>query len=376
MSSENNKVGDATTYWNYIRVEDLLDLQGGLNRDESQLGNEEVLFITVHQVFELWFKLVIRELKSARDLFTAERVAEQELSGVVGRLERITAIFRVAASHFEVVETLNTREYLEFRNKLMPASGFQSAQMRQMEILIGLKPEDRLSFGQDGSYLDALKEASGEPSSAYERVARQIEDGPTLKDAVEEWLLRTPIDGTPFDAPDADERLAGFVDRFLAAHASEVDVSCERALEVAAEAERDRLLAMYAREKQSVDEFLRPSAAAGGKRTQRIRTAMLFIETYRELPLLAWPREVLANLIVLEQSFSIFRQRHARMVERVIGRRTGTGGSVGVDYLDKTALKYRVFSDLWAIRTLMIRPSATPPLTGADFYDFKTSTRS
>ena len=56
----------------------------------------------------------------------------------------------------------------------------------------------------------------------------------------------------------------------------------------------------------------------------------------------------------------IFRQRHARMVERVIGRRTGTGGSAGVDYLDQTALRYRVFRDVWAVRTLLIRETALP----------------
>jgi tryptophan 2,3-dioxygenase len=102
-----------------------------------------------------------------------------------------------------------------------------------------------------------------------------------------------------------------------------------------------------------------------------MRAAMLFIETYRELPLLAWPREVLDGLVELEQLFVIFRQRHARMVERVIGRRTGTGGSSGVDYLDATT-KYRIFRDLWAIRTLQIRREAAPALTDAAFYGFRS----
>jgi tryptophan 2,3-dioxygenase len=58
------------------------------------------------------------------------------------------------------------------------------------------------------------------------------------------------------------------------------------------------------------------------------------------------------------------------MVERVIGRRTGTGGSAGVDYLDETALAYRVFRDLWAVRTLQIRRQAVPPLGNPGFYGF------
>ena len=100
---------------------------------------------------------------------------------------------------------------------------------------------------------------------------------------------------------------------------------------------------------------------------------MLFIETYRDLPLLAWPREVLESLVELEELLVVFRQRHARMVERVIGRRTGTGGSSGVEYLDQTALKYRVFRDLWAIRTLQIRREDAPPLANADYYGFKSA---
>jgi len=137
------------------------------------------------------------------------------------------------------------------------------------------------------------------------------------------------------------------------------------------EKDRERLTARYAEEKRAVAAFLNPTAEEGGARTRRIRAAMVFILTYRELPLLAWPRDLLDGLIELEQAFVIFRQRHARMVERVIGRRTGTGGSAGVDYLDNTALAYRIFRDLWAVRTLQIRAVAVPPPTDPGFYGFK-----
>ncbi|MFN7696966.1 MAG: tryptophan 2,3-dioxygenase family protein, partial [Deltaproteobacteria bacterium] len=100
----------------------------------------------------------------------------------------------------------------------------------------------------------------------------------------------------------------------------------------------------------------------------RVRAALVFIESYRELPLLAFPREVIDALVALEQAFVIFRQRHARMVERVIGRRVGTGGSAGVDYLDQTALRYRIFHDLWATRTLLVRRTALPPVEAPEAY--------
>ncbi len=364
-----------TNYWDYIRVEELLALQGGLEHDDSKIANDEVLFITVHQVFELWFKLILREMRSARDLFRHERVAEQQLSGAVRGLKRITTILRMAQQHFEVMETLTTREYLAFRDKLMGASGFQSAQLRQIEILFGLDESDRIPLGIDGDYKKALRSFGGDASPALERVERSLGDMPTLKSAIESWLYRAPIDGVaPSDAR-ARAELDRFIEAYLAAHAACVDAARDRALSLDwGDADRDRLSERYEAEKRSTRAFFEPTDAEGGARTRRIRTAMTFIVTYRELPLLAWPREVLDALVELEQLFVIFRQRHARMVERVIGRRTGTGGSAGVDYLDQTALKYRIFRDLWAVRTLQIPLSAAPALQRPEFYGFKSAT--
>lgn len=366
-----------TVYWEYLRLQELLSLQGGLAGEDAaaaeELENEEVLFITVHQVFELWFQVVLRELRSARDLFTGPVVAEQELSGAAERLRRIATIFRTGVKHFEVVETLGTREYLQFRRKLMPASGFQSDQLRRIEILFGLEEDERIPLGAPGSHLSALQGEGGESTPAFERVQAQLADRPTLKEAIEGWLLRTPIGGVPHDHPQADERLDEFVQGYLAAHAGEVQRDEDHAVRVfSRSADRDHVHALYAKESAGVRAFLHPTEDEGGARRRRVRAAMLFIETYRELPLLAWPREILAGLIEVEQAFLVFRQRHARMVERVIGKRTGTGGSAGVDYLDKTALEYRIFRDLWAIRTLMVQPEAAPELGSAEFYGFRT----
>jgi tryptophan 2,3-dioxygenase len=360
-----------TNYWDYIHVEELLALQGGLVHDDSKIENDEVLFITVHQVFELWFKLILREMRSARDLFRSDQVAEQELSGAVRGLKRISTILRMAQQHFEVMETLTTREYLAFRDKLMGASGFQSAQLRQIEILFGLDESARIPLGIDGDYKKALRSFGGDASPALERVEQSLADMPTLKATIENWLHRAPIDGVRPSDPNADAELSRFIESYLAAHAACVDAARDRALSLDwGDADRSRLSERYETEKRSTRAFFEPGAEEGGERTRRIRAAMTFIVTYRELPLLAWPREVLDALVELEQLFVIFRQRHARMVERVIGRRTGTGGSAGVDYLDQTALKYRIFRDLWAVRTLQIPLSATPELQRPEFYGF------
>jgi tryptophan 2,3-dioxygenase len=246
-----------------------------------------VLFITVHQVFELWFKLILRELRTARDLFTAKHVAEQELSGAVRSLGRATAVLRVSFGHWEVMETMTTREFLAFREKLIPASGFQSAQLRQIEILMGLAESDRIGMGPAGGeagYLAALKAAHGGASPAFDRVKAQLEDGPSLKDAIHSWLWRTPIDGCDPQHPQAEQRLDAFLENFLAAHARETDSGCEHAIALAdTDAERQALRMRYETEKKSVRDFFSPSEAEGGARRRRIRAAMLFIETYREL---------------------------------------------------------------------------------------------
>lgn len=116
---------------------------------------------------------------------------------------------------------------------------------------------------------------------------------------------------------------------------------------------------MAARQKanrEQAADWLRPAG-----RVNRVRAALLFIESYRELPMLAWPRQLLDQVVELEEAILLFRFSHARMVERMIGQRVGTGGSSGVGYLDST-LQYRVFKDVWQVRTLLIKKDALFPL--------------
>jgi len=366
-----------TTYWDYIRVEDVLRLQGGLDADDSALSNDEVLFITVHQIDELWFKLIVRELVSVRDLFAREQVPEQSLASAARGLRRIELLFHQVARHFALMETMTTRDYLAFRDKLSPASGFQSAQLREIEILLGLKKELRVPFGHREAYLDALKHPDGSDSPASLRVAKRLSDTPTLLGAMEAWLHRTPIMGSTPKDPGDEEVVRAFAEAYLEGHARESARARELAdhewLDAGA---REKLDDRFAAERDGARRFLFAEDVPEDERARRmrIRAALVFVESYRELPLLAWPREILDSIVALEQACLIFRQRHARMVERVIGRRTGTGGSKGVDYLDKTALTYRVFEDVWAVRTLQIRRAALPPVKDADFYGLVAET--
>lgn len=364
------------TYWDYIRVEDLLALQGGVEGDEALLGDDEVRFVVIHQIDELWFKLALRELATARDLFARVPVPESALASAVAGLRRVAAIFGLAANHFALMETMRTQDYLTFRDKLHPASGFQSAQLREIEILLGLDERDRVLFGNEASYRDALRAPDGGPSPASRRVERRLADLPTLKTAVYSWLSRTPIHGrTPQDEGDAGA-VAAFVREYLQGHRR----LCERALEHAvlvqalSPADRERLRGRYEAQFAGARTHLEATDTPPAERaaTQRLRAAILFVDSNRELPLLSWPGQVIDALIECEQAMLVFRQRHARMVERVIGRRVGTGGSDGVAYLDETALRYRIFTEIWAARTLLLPPDLSPPVEDRDFYGLRT----
>jgi len=173
--------------------------------------------------------------------------------------------------------------------------------------------------------------------------------------------------------PDDDARVASFIEAYAAAHATSARTALGYALDAARTPEESaRLAGRYEREIAVAADFLAAIDVPEERRAHvsRVRAALVFIESYRELPLLAWPRAVIDAVVAFEQAFVLFRQRHARMVERVIGRRTGTGGSAGVEYLDQTALRYRIFRDVWAVRTILVQERLLPPLEHAERYGF------
>ena len=361
-------------YWDYIKTEELLSLQGGFENDENALSNDEVVFVVVHQVYELWFKLVLRELETARSVFRQNPVPDIELANAARSLRRVVSLFEQAIPHFRVMETLTTRDYLGFRDPLIPASGFQSAQLREIEVLLGLEDSMRLPMGREGSFLAALESSDGSPSPSLERVRKRMASGPSLKTLLYEWLGRTPINGHA-----TQESADRFARAFIAAHEAEIENRIALAKQNALTADDiARLEERYRGEIKFAERFLlaedEPELNEESRAfRRRVRAAVVFLESYRELPRLAWPREVIDLVLAVEQQMLIWRQRHARMVERVIGRRTGTGGSAGVDYLDKTALQYRIFGDFWAVRTILLRKPSVPLIENEEAYGFTTT---
>jgi tryptophan 2,3-dioxygenase len=123
--------GGLLTYGSYLHLNDLLAQQVP---ESNPPAHDELLFITIHQVYELWFKLVLSELTDARNRMLA---GEAYLPRV--RLERTQSIMRVLIAQVDVIDTMTPQDFLAFRTKLAPASGFQSAQFREIEFISGLK---------------------------------------------------------------------------------------------------------------------------------------------------------------------------------------------------------------------------------------------
>jgi tryptophan 2,3-dioxygenase len=360
------------TYWDYLKLDRLLALQGGLDDAEELLKPDELHFVIVHQAFELWFKLVLREVRLARDHLSEPRVPEERIPYVVHHLRRVAEIFKLAVEQFRVMETLTPQDFLDFRDKLIPASGFQSYQLRCIEILLGLDEAQRIAYGQTDAlkHIHDLAERSRAGAAAWAAIEAARKEV-SLRTALHDWLYRTPIHGSSPGEPGDEQVVSGFLAEYLAAAGRQ---HAEQAGRMAAEhggASLEQLRARFAETERTSRDFLQACDVEPERQAhmRRIRAALLFIESYRELPLLAWPRLLLDTIVELEEHLVLWRTRHARMVERTIGRRLGTGGSSGVDYLDQTS-RYRIYTELWAVRTLLLRRDALPPLRNRAFYGF------
>src|SRR5207247_277962 len=121
------------SYNKYLRVSELIDLQTCLS---SPAQHDELLFITVHQAYELWFKQILHEIDAAIALMKSDRPAEAALA-----LRRVVEIEKLLIAQIHILETMTPIAFLGFRDELNPASGFQSMQFREIEFVSGLKHE-------------------------------------------------------------------------------------------------------------------------------------------------------------------------------------------------------------------------------------------
>jgi tryptophan 2,3-dioxygenase len=253
--------GARLTYGSYLQLEGLLAAQ----RLESQ-AHDELLFITIHQVYELWFKQLLHEATAARDAMLDDDADVDQLWWAQHLLQRMHVIERVLVQQIDVLETMTPQDFLQFRQQLAPASGFQSVQYRELEFLSGAK---------DPSFVERFK---GLTPAETERLRRRLEE-PTLWDAFLHVLARRGL-----------------------------DVADEHAI------------------------------------TESVRRAAHDRASYADVWALA------EALLQHDELAAAWRARHVVMVERMIGAKTGTGGSTGVSYL-RSRQNLRYYPLLWDLRS-------------------------
>jgi len=230
--------------------------------------HDEMLFIIIHQVYELWFKQLLHEIDTI-----IEHLNRDEPLSAHRLIRRCIEIERVLVNQIAVLETMTPTDFLTFRDHLMPASGFQSFQFRELEFVCGLK-DKRLVAGFE----------AGTPERA--RLEARLEK-PSLGEAFYGLLRRRGFDLPEGDEPESKETRIRELGR------------------------------LYRDAEQHYDVFL-----------------------------------LVENLIEMDEVFSLWRLHHIKMVERMIGAKTGTGGSEGAAYLKKTVDR-QFFPDLWELRSYL-----------------------
>src|SRR6478735_10590751 len=269
MSDENfvsfGEEGALLTYGSYLRLPQLLDAQ---HLESEPPAHDELLFITIHQVYELWFQQLLHEADTVREALISTQADSggRDLWFARHLLSRMHVIERVLVQQIDVLETMTPQDFLEFRQRLAPASGFQSVQFRELEFMSGAK---------DARYLERFK---------------------GITDAERQHLDARLAEPTLWDA-------------FVA------------------------VLASF-------------GLAAGSD--EEISASMRTVAHDRDQYAVVWA--LAEALLQHDELAASWRARHVVMVERMIGSKSGTGGSSGSAYL-RSRLPLQYYPLLWELRS-------------------------
>lgn len=343
-------------YADYLGLDKLLSSQSLKSAEHGPPAHDEHLFIIVHQVYELWFKQILHELDSVLGIFNQEYVDEKNVGTAVLRLGRITEIQKLLIEQIRVLETMTALDFLEFRDVLYPASGFQSHQFRLIENKLGMMPDQRLLYNKEAYYTHL--------SAEYQKAVKEAEGGLSLFQLVERWLERTPFiefEGFKFwehYRSAVDEMLQADRQSILANAISSEEEKQQQLREVAANEENFAALLDERKHNEFVKERKR-------RLSHKATEAALLIHLYRDEPILHIPSRLLTVLMDMDEQWTMWRYRHALMVHRMIGNKLGTGGSTGYNYLKATVDKYKIFGDLFNLSTFLIPRSRMPELPAA-----------
>jgi len=254
------------TYTKYLKLDDLLSLQQPASDPPE---HDEMLFIVIHQVYELWFKELLHEFGKIKIDFSANRIPD-----AIHTLKRCRMILKTLVGQIDILETMTPMSFKSFRDRLDTASGFQSVQFREVEFVLGYKRPEMLKYHAEGGPGRATLAARLRERSVIDHFHDLLEHhGVTIPESLRRRDLAQPLE------PNED-----------------------------------------------------------------IQRGILRL--YTSVPELAILFELMTDI---DEGHQEWRYRHVKLVERTIGNKKGTGGSLGVAFLKKS-LFIPVFPDLWAIR--------------------------
>ena len=347
------KKNKENNYQDYLRIHDLLNLQNPISVKNGTIAHEEMLFIITHQVYELWFKQILYELDSILKIFQKDYIVEKEIGVINSRILRIIEIQKILLDQITVLETMTPLDFLEFRDLLVPASGFQSTQFRLLEIKMGLQSSDRIYFKKQNYKKDL--------NYSQKEILSKAEKKPSLFDGVNNWLNRTPfLDLEGFKFWDSYQKA---VSQSLQNQKNDFLMDSTLSLQEKKQLEKEHnisyknFIAIFDNEKHNV-------LVKNGKRrlSYKAMQASLLIFLYRDEPVLHLPFQLLTNLIDMEKYLTSWKHLHSQMALRMIGRMTGTGGSPGYSYLKATVDNKKIFSDFMNLTTYFLPRSKLPEL--------------
>ena len=318
----------AVQYHDYLQLDKILNAQSLESEKHNLVAHDEMLFIVIHQAYELWFKQLHHEVDSIVGIMNKPALNDNspELQTVVHRLSRCVTILRVLVHQIDIMETMTPMDFLDFRDMLRPASGFQSWQFKELEAKLGLKFEER--HGKE-YYTAQLRKK-------HVDIIKKAEGGKSLLQLLNGWLERMP-----FLKDGADK---SFWNNYKETYKGSL-----------AEAEKNNLAGfdeIFADTSSPDNSTLSPAACR----------AALFIMLYRGYPLLQLPFQLLNCLLEIDEQLSSWRYRHMNMVHRMIGTRIGTGGSTGKDYLKAAADKHYIFREIAQLNSFLIERRKLPAL--------------
>ncbi|MBL0144847.1 MAG: tryptophan 2,3-dioxygenase [Chitinophagaceae bacterium] len=311
-------------YKDYLALDKITNAQFPESfKEGKQPAHDEMLFIVIHQAYELWFKQILFEVGSVIDIMNKPQVNDNspEMQTVVHRLKRCVTILKVLVQQIDIMETMTPMDFLDFRDMLRPASGFQSYQFKIIEAKLGLKFDQR--HGQ-AYYTSQLNQQEID-------IIKDAEKTKSVIELVNAWLERMPF---------------------------------HNKLEDWADYEKVYTNSLAEGEKNNADFFATILKQENPERqlSAKANRAALFIMLYRGYPMLELPFQLLDTLLELDNQLAHWRSRHINMVQRMIGTRIGTGGSTGAGYLKAAMDKHYVFKEIAQLSSFLVNRNKLPKL--------------